>query len=45
MSEQPMDDLKAVYQLICDGYPAVDDIRVRLLGLLPLGHCSRHYWS
>jgi hypothetical protein len=36
MSEQAKDDLKAVYQQVCEGYRAIDDLRAKLLGLLPL---------
>ena len=36
MSEQPNDDLKAVYQQVCEGYRAIDEMRTKLLGLLPL---------
>jgi len=30
------DDLKAVYQQLCDSYRAIDETRTKLLGLLPL---------
>jgi hypothetical protein len=30
------DDLRAVYQQVCDSYRAIDDSRAKLLGLLPL---------
>jgi hypothetical protein len=36
MSEQPTDDLKATYQQVCEGYRAIDEMRTKLLGLLPL---------
>jgi hypothetical protein len=35
MTEQN-DDLKAVYQQLCDSYRAIDETRTKLLGLLPL---------
>jgi hypothetical protein len=36
MSEQLNDDLKAAYQQVCEGYRAIDEMRTKLLGLLPL---------
>src|SRR5690348_1544556 len=36
MSDQPNDDLKATYQQVCEGYRAIDEMRTKLLGLLPL---------
>jgi len=36
MSEHRKDDLKTAYQQVCEGYRAIDDMRTKLLGLLPL---------
>src|SRR5438132_1592878 len=32
----PKEDLRACYQQVCDSYRAIDDLRMKLLGLLPL---------
>jgi hypothetical protein len=36
MSASPYDNVNGVYQQLCDSYRAVDDIRMKLLSLLPL---------
>ena len=36
VNSSPYDNLKDVYQQLCDSYRAIDDIRMRLLGLLPI---------
>lgn len=36
MNDQPNDDLKATYQQVCESYRAIDEMRTKLLGLLPL---------
>jgi hypothetical protein len=32
----PQDELKVVYEQLCDSYRAIDDFRTKLLSLLPL---------
>src|SRR5690349_24671340 len=32
----PRDDLRAVYAAVCTSYHAIDDFRMKLLGLLPV---------
>jgi len=36
MSDEKNENLKAVYQQLCDSYRAIDDFRTKLLGFLPL---------
>ena len=36
MSDEKDENLKAVYQQLCDSYRAIDDFRAKLLGFLPL---------
>ena len=35
MSDEKNENLKAVYQQLCDSYRAIDDFRAKLLGFLP----------
>ncbi len=36
MSDEKNENLKAVYEQLCDSYRAIDDFRTKLLGFLPL---------
>jgi hypothetical protein len=36
MSDEKNENLKTVYQQLCESYRAIDDFRAKLLGFLPL---------